>query len=280
MKSLYKKPNRAVININHIYFLCDPAFNHIAEYFITRYVTGIRCSNAIAKSNYREMFRTDTLLMIFEPLKIDSAYYSIYRLWKRWCKYQAPYLKIIVVGFRNFQNPNYIDLLNLPKDFQLTIDRARPADFNWQVAVEDTGHYSDSLEKMRLFFEGHGRQSLIAQLNKIQQSLNIAQTIAVQEEEHAFEKIAKDLLYRYFIPEWKVMTCRWGNYSKLFEFMPFGPELCSIETSFHRISGFFNARPIQRDKFLKMSLDEKIRIAVHQLKTIDETYIRPEIYES
>ena len=64
------------------------------------------------------------IIIIFEPFKIDSRYSSLSPIWKRYLTIHSPETKLIVMGFCNFQSRNYIDLLNLPKDFNAYVENS------------------------------------------------------------------------------------------------------------------------------------------------------------
>ena len=219
------------------------------------------------------LFNDEAVLMIFEPVKIGGIYYSIHRVWKRYFEVHFPLSKIIVAGFIDHQGPNYLDLLNLPADFQSFVSNSFPTGSDWEGAVECV----DALENMRQFFRGHGEVSLISQLNKIRQSLNVAYVTAA-EREGDFQEIRDSLLIPYLLPELKNLRRRWYNYYLIFEYLPFLPIMESIDAAFREISVFFETDGINRDAFLDQHFDDSIRLLIRKLREIDRAYIRPELY--
>ena len=257
----------------NLYFLNDRKFSLIPKVLNDNYIRSNRFTEIGFKGD-DVLFNDESILIIFEPVKIRGIYYSIYKVWKCYFEVHFPSSKIIVAGFINHQSSNYIDLLNLPGDFQTFVSHAMPVSSDWKAPVE----CADVLERMKQFFKGHGKDSLISQLNKIQQSLNVAYVTAM-EEEGDFQEIRDLLLTPYFIPEWEELRCRWDYYSSFFEYLPFLPAMKSIGKAVNEISVFFSGNHINRNTFLNQQFDEKIRHVIQKLlQEIDKNYIRPEIY--
>lgn len=256
----------------NFYYICDIVFSPIPRILNDKHIklhhfreTGFKDGHVVLND--------ESVLIIFEPVKIGGIYYSVYKVWKRYIEVRFPSSRIIVAGFINHQSPNYIDLLNLPEDFQTFVSHALPVSLNWEAPIE----CADVLERMKQFFKGHGKDSLISQLNKIQQSLNVAYVTAM-EKEGDFQEIQDLLLTPYFIPEWEELRRRWDYYSSFFEYLPFLPVMKSIGKAVNEISVFFSGNRINRDIFLNQQFDEKIRHVIQKLLEIDKDYIRPEIY--
>lgn len=257
----------------NFYYICDRVFSPIPRILNDKYIK----SHHFRETGFKDghvVLNDESVLIIFEPVKIGEIYYSVYKVWKRYVEVRFPPSRIIVAGFINHQSHNYIDLLNLPEDFQTFTSNALPVSVDWDIPVECL----DLLEKMRSFFEGHGKDSLISQLNKIQQSLNVAYVTAMEGEDDDFQEIRDSLLTPYFIPEWEELRRRWDYYSSFFEYLPFMPVMKSIGKAVNEISVFFSTDHINRDAFLDQHFDDNIRHVIQKLLEIDKDYIRPEIY--
>lgn len=256
----------------NLYFLNDRKFSLIPKVLNDNYIRSNRFTEIGFKGD-DVLFNDESILIIFEPVKIGGIYYSIYKVWKCYLEVHFPSSKIIVAGFINHQSSNYIDLLNLPGDFQTFALHVLPVSLKWEAPIE----CADVFERMKQFFKGHGKDSLISQLNKIQQSLNVAY-VTTMEGEGNFQEIWDSLLSPHFLPEWEKLKGRWNYYYLLFQCLPFLPLMESIDIIFREISVFFSTDHINRDAFLDQHFDDNIRHVIQKLREIDKDYIRPEIY--
>lgn len=266
-----QEKNRSM-GTEHIWFISGKEFPFVPRALNERYLK----SNHFVQVNLEDnnaAFNDESVLIIFEPVKIDGINYSIYKIWKRYFELHFPLSKIIVAGFINQKDPNYLNLVNLPDDFQTFLSHALPVNADWEAPVDCT----DILERMRQFFKGHGKESLISQLNRIQQSLNVVY-VTVMNDENSFQEVRDSLLFPYFMPEWRELSRRWDNYFSLFEYLPFLLIMQSVDNTFREISRFIDGSDITNIEFMKRHFDDKIRSVIQKLMDIDKEYIRPEIY--
>lgn len=214
-----------------------------------------------------------SVFIIVEPFVINHKYCSVSSLWKKYLSIYFPNIKLILMGFLDFKCLNYIDLLNMPKDFHAFVKNALPVSSDYDIPIDGMNCH----DTMRQFFKGHGKKSLLSQLNKIQQSLKVAYTNLFTGSSD-FQEIRNLLLTPYFIPEWKELNRRWDAYYPFFEYLPFFLRMKSINETFSRISQAINTNNIDENIFLKGHFDDKIATIANQLVQIDKNYIRPEIY--
>jgi len=179
------------------------------------------------------------------------------------------------MGFCNFQSRNYIDLLNLPKDFNAYVENALPVSADWEIPIDG----ADMLEYLKRFFEGHGGNSLLSKLNQLKQSINIAQ-IQIVNKEAVFQEIWKALLLPYAKPEWQELINRWQNYYPYFEYLPFYPTMQEISKKLSEASELFICDKPSEKLFLDLNIDSSLKQIQQQLTEIDKLYIRPEIYKT
>ncbi len=214
------------------------------------------------------------IIIIIEPLYCQFKYSTFSPIWKNYLSVQSPNTKLIIMGFCNYQSRNYIDLLNLPKDFNTYVKNALPVSAEWEIPIDG----ADMLEYLKRFFEGHGGNSLLSKLNQLKQSINIAQTQIVNKES-TFEEIWKELLLPFAKPEWQELINRWKNYYLYFEYLPFYPTMQEINQKLSEISEFFSCEIPPEKLFLKLNIDSSLNQIHQQLTEIDKLYIRPEIYK-
>jgi len=177
------------------------------------------------------------------------------------------------MGFCNFQSRNYIDLLNLPKDFNAYVENALPVSADWEIPIDG----ANMLDYLKRFFEGHGGNSLLSKLNQLKQSVNIAHTQIVNKES-SFKEMWDEMLLPYARPEWQELLNRWKNYYPYFEYLPFYPAMQDINQKFSEISEFFSCNIPPERLFLTLNIDSSLKQIHQSLTEIDRLYIRPEIY--
>lgn len=214
-----------------------------------------------------------TSVILIEPYLINNIYFAISPIWEHYLAIHSPNTKLIVMGFCNYQSRNYIDLLNLPKDFNAYVENALPVSEDWEIPIDG----ADMLEYLKRFFAGHGGNSLLSKLNQLKQSVNIAYTQIVNKES-TFEEIWQELLLPYAKPEWQELLNRWENYYPYFEYLPFYPTIQEISKIFSEISEFFACINPQEKLFLNKGFDSQLTSIYQKLSEIDRLYIRPEIY--
>jgi len=213
-------------------------------------------------------------LVIIEPYKVQNIYFTISPIWKRHLAIHLPETKLIVMGFCNFQSRNYIDLLNLPKDFNAYVKNALTVSEDWEIPIDG----ADMQEYLKRFFEGHGTQSLISKLNRLQTTFNSAETL-IKTGEATFQEVQNELLIPFGKSEWDGLIKRWKNYYPYFEYLPFYPQIEEIDKILKEISEFFTCKENKLDLFLKLNGSKKLKKITKDLLEIDRLYIRPEKYQ-
>ena len=79
-------------------------------------------------------------LFIVEPFSIGTELYAISSTWKPWLMEFQPNIRLIVAAYSRTQNPNCLDLLDLPNDLSAWLKKTRPmSDFPLVVANSETG---------------------------------------------------------------------------------------------------------------------------------------------
>ena len=214
-----------------------------------------------------------SVFIIVEPFVINQKYCSVSSLWTKYLSIHFPNIKLILMGFLDFKGLNYIDLLNMPKDFHQFIENALPVSSDYDIPIDGLNCHDTIIQ----FFKGHGKDSLISQLNKIQQSLNVSYANLLIGTSD-FKEILDLLLMPYFMPEWKELKRRWDVYYPFFEYLPFFSTMKSINETLKEISQVISATNIKKNTFLNGHFDDKIVSISNQLVQIDKHYIRPEIY--
>lgn len=155
-----------------------------------------------------KMSETEELVFVLHsPIKVDSKLISPESIWKKYLGLKFPRSKFIVAGVKEAQQSNYLDLLNLPEDFRQFTIQAFQAKDDWQPI--NTGAV-DLGQKLHSFLKGHGEESIIFILTKIQSSLY--NTLQVAEADPLFSDLPQ---------LWQAFENRWQKYLFLFSCLPF-----------------------------------------------------------
>ena len=248
-------------------------FSNISQIYEPLHQFYFKHKNITSSCFTKEIFNFK-IIVIIEPFHIQSKYATISPIWKRYLAKNLPNTKLIIMGFIDYQSKNYIDLLNLPKDFNAYLQNGLPVSADWEIPIDG----ADMLEYLKRFFAGHGGNSLLSKLNQLKQSVNTAHTQIVSGVA-SFKEVWGELLLPYAKPEWQELINRWQNYYPYFEYLPFYPAMQEINQKFSEISEIFTCNIPPEKLFLKSDIDSTLTHIHQRLTEIDKLYIRPEIYK-
>lgn len=156
------------------------------------------------------------IIILRSPVQVGAWLLSPEQLWKNYLAEQFPSCKFIVTGFAEAQHSNYLDLLNPPADLIEFMQQARPADEDWLPI--NTGAINMT-EKLKNFFSGHGKESIMDILAKILRPLKMTLE-AVKVQNRSFQEAAEFMLAD-FPSNWQLLESRWQRYFYLFNCLPF-----------------------------------------------------------
>lgn len=209
------------------------------------------------------------VLIILEPFLVKNIYFTISPIWKRYLSIHAPETRLVVMGVREFQSANYIDILNFPPKIDYFLENALPVNVDWEVPIDG----ASMLNRLHRFFEGHGGISVVSKLSGLLQTLDIAYN-KLREGANTFDELKKELLLPYAIAEWQQIITRWQFSLPLFEYLPFYPTIQEITEIFSDLSKNFTCFFPQENLFLATQMDVKLKQVHQKLLEIDRLYIR------
>jgi len=253
------------------------AFSYFRDVLIVlneHYFTKYNNTKLNIVSGYTEN-QTKIINIIIDPFLVNKRYFTLAPIWKRYIAVHSPNSKFIILGFKNYQSHNYIDLLNLPKDFIAYLENALTVKEDWEIPIDG----ADMLEYLKRFFKGHGGNSLLSRLNAVRQTFNVADTQLVTGESD-FEYIHNELLLPIGKPEWRELISCWENYYPYFKYLPFYPIINKINANFLKITDFFTCNNPTKILFLRHNFNKMLEDVNQKLVEIDRLYIRPEIYSN
>jgi|GEM_PF-1996726 len=177
-------------------------------------------------------------LMLLEPLSIHNQKYALSKIWKRWLYQKSPATRLIVAGYAESQHPNYLNLLDLPKDLiswlgSIYTVAAFPMQYVGAKRNTDgstTDQYADPWERMLpirgidaakqllKFMDGHDpHYSINEHLARIRKSI---MDLKSKLEEGDFDKEGESEI-KELQQEWSYFYFRWAYYKPLFDYLPF-----------------------------------------------------------
>ena len=230
--------------------------------------------------------------IIVEPYIINKEYYSILTVWKRYLAEKAKDTKLLVVGFKRCDHPNYVNLLGLQPDFDWRekINEALPTTNDWPM-LNDLKNGADVLDKFSMFFVGHNHESIIDCITYVRATLNNANIALfgskiLKKEKQNFKTIWETIL----VPgrtKLREFYSRWQNYKGFFEIMPFNTQLERIgaEAFVDQLNDLFSGRTELNEEKLKekeglyKALNSFSRIGdlTKTLQNINKKYVSPEL---
>ena len=175
------------------------------------------------------------VLILFSPLYWNDHYLFTDYNWKAFLEQHAGKCKMISAGFYAASELNYLDLLNLPNDFSSFFAKARTAEENWQPIFTDG---LDMNQKLKLFFKGHGKESIIPAFSHI---IRVTEIVNIEAAEGtSLEELNRELIEPTNIVEkWHIFHNRWQAYYPFFGCLPFFSLFEKIDQTLEKIVRFF-----------------------------------------
>ena len=238
------------------------------------------------------------VVLIVEPFEIITSpgkpgeYSSICRIWRRYLKRETEQTKLIIAGFEQIDHSNYLQILELDKDFDFIkfTSNSKICSEDWEDEVITNGICL--LEKLSLFFKGHNEHGIIDTIARIRGNLNNAylhyegsQQLIIKPK--SFETIWMDFL-KPIKDSSRVLYNRWYNYKTFFKPYPFNflLENCEIDqfiTDLRELTkdkGRITLEPEnlkkKEDFFVKIDAYHKIDKVIKLFEKINKRYINIE----
>jgi len=210
--------------------------------------------------------RKSPVLLLFSPVWHHDMYISCDKSWKKYLSIKSPKIRLISIGLRNEQHPNYIDVLNLPKDFGQFFKNARTVSEEWEP-VDTWG--LDIEEKLKRFLEGHGADSIREIFTPINRTLKITHDELMQGT--SFKELEENIIKPGNLhKKWQIFRNRFTNYYPFFGCLPFFDLFRKINISITHIHPFFQANYNTPEHFLSkewMAELKNINLLLSEIET-------------
>lgn len=216
-------------------------------------------------------------LLIIEPFKVQTGdYYFIHPIWRSFFKQNQQFpntTKLIVAGFEDFDDPNYINLRSFPASFASVLENAQSLNGDWGI---DLNKYEDQqiISRLNQFFKGHDMVSLFQKLTYLDISIkNINYTLTGEIDKSYEEGI--EFMFPLSKQHWREFEIRWAIYQPYFECCPFSEEKAEMEALLDQITPFFESDQPSSEMFLKINC-VKVLDEIHHCLEKMHRYVRPE----
>lgn len=209
-----------------------------------------------------------SIFLLFSPVWIHNCFISCDQSWKNYLQIENPQVKLISVGTVEVVHPNYIDILNLPNNFNYFFTNAKPAADSW------TPIYTGGLKmeaKLHRFFEGHGNDSVSQVFTPINRQLNIIKDELKQGT--AYAELWSDLIIPAKLPEnWRIFRNRFINYYPYFFCLPFFTLFEKIYILVNELDAFFEQNCNNAKLFEALQCATKVN-QIKELLSQTEKYV-------
>jgi hypothetical protein len=218
------------------------------------------------------------VLLIVEPISINTGLYAISNIWKDWLLTQAPYAKLLVACHHKTKHPNVLNLLDLPssfeswfnktstvKDFVAASNKSLKSDKSeesWSSKMPARGY--DILQVLERFYKGHDFSKNVSK--QIDALINLI-------KEYEIKDVGAHESGQIIANSWMSLSKRFKYYGPLFQNTPYtkefervGNEVAELDRFVQKFTKSLGDYPTSR-KLLKTYMPQsKIEILGHLIK--------------
>ncbi|MCB9048925.1 MAG: hypothetical protein H6556_05785 [Lewinellaceae bacterium] len=213
-------------------------------------------------------------LMIFIPIECQGQLVSPVDIWRQFLAREHPEKRLAIAGVEAIEHHNYLDLLALPRNFFDFFDNLKAVDAEDWIKLDTEA--LDMEEKMRRFYEGHGKESVTYTLSKISLKIEILSTrLKETGYQQAWEELFEPLegeTVAYTEEKWKELHRRWGHYVSFFQYLPFREEMLEVGRLIAYVSPFFEHNCREEVLFTQLESRKNIDRIFEILDTIKQEY--------
>ncbi len=203
---------------------------------------------------------TTPYFLLFSPIWQYEHFISCDKLWKQYLQQEYPTIKFITVGTIKKSQPNYIDILHPPTNFNLFLNRANTVVSDWTPV--NTGGVNLAA-KLNRFLEGHGTDSVVEIFSSLRRDVKVIDRNLILGD--SLQRIKQEYSgFQKFTAGWTTFRNRFSNYFSYFECVPFFFLFQKIYIFSEEIHPFFANTCQSEDLFHELAIPDKIA-AIQQL---------------
>lgn len=203
--------------------------------------------------------------------KVEAAYSDAVYLWQKYFETYAPGCTLVVVGWdkNTVNHSNYIDALQIPTQLDAINETWLPVNNMANYPLSQGG--IDLKSKIFRFFEGHGDESVLDELDKMIRMLKIA-VDEINIHQTPFQELWEGLLLpSKWLEKWENFLSRWSYYKGIFVSTPFYDVLQELDQAIDKIRPFCEA-PTQQ-KLLDLDCLTHLQTIKTKLLHIETIYV-------
>lgn len=207
----------------------------IIQDWLPEKVETIKCTLPFQQT---DLLSKDTVFILHFPIKVHAHYFAPTSFWLDFLNQSFPNARLLISGFENHESPisYYLDLLNLPSEASSFMQQLPTIS---EIKTAPNLPHKDLKKEFFRFFEGHGAESFIDELDKIKRITKIADD-EYRHHEEPYDEIYMGLIKPAHLSEkWNVLQNRRAYYFPLFEALPFYEEFEHIGEWMDNIHPYF-----------------------------------------
>jgi len=212
----------------------------------------------------------NTALFLFDHFRIHKRFVSFTLSWYHYLLAASPQCRFIVVGFLNYKDPNYIDLLCPPQSVKEFVETAP------QVSRMNLPPV-DGLDVHRLLcqlMDGHNKANgPVEKLNAVAQAVNTAEAVLFQYEMSMVE-VKKEIFEPLLFPQLPELLSRWRMMQEYLKFLPYRTKMEQHYFQIEAMIDFLKRCDYTREALLEQSYGRMLMGVIRSVKRIDREYIR------
>lgn len=223
-------------------------------------------SDAIAFVDFdhkAHLFQADTLLIV-EPYEVKNNLVNIHTIWKKYLLKQGLEKQLIIAGFEQNENPNYVNVLSLKTDLEKAVQNSKYISDDCQYPI----NYDDITEKLKVFLKGHGEKSLSKEFTAVLMKIKNMKS-AIERTISMPYTYVKKKSYSKAKHDWKIFTAKWKDYKEYFDNCPFYEEKIAIQQNVDLLNPFFECDPTQKI-FKEIDCLERVELINEQLNKMEK----------
>ena len=206
--------------------------------------------------------------LIFIPIKVNNEYIYYSNTWKKFLRSNNSQCQLIDVGFgKTPSSHSYINLFELPDDLNM-----EPGNAEIEKEPQNLNFGTDMQNKIARFLKGHGQESVVDALHKINRKIHLLKR-EIDLGEWDFDKILQMYFSGdYVTTQWIKFKTRWSYYLPYFSFTPFCHKFFTIDKKISIIHPFFNNQTRDQNLFYELDVWENFSAIQHTLAELMEHY--------
>lgn len=217
-------------------------------------------------------------LLILHPIASPVGYLVTYQSWKHYLLKRQVNTKLIVLGIEADNNSrNYLDILNLPKNLAHKLAHASGVQDSIESEPPPATPGIDLQEKLNHFFVGHGNQSIVQAVGKLNSKFAWLKSEMQEVNMEAYRQAIARLEKRTYgkqemIKAWNTLEYRWEKLVLLLPYIPFKEDVQEIAGILKTLSPYFRSELENGDYFIKESCADHFETLHQIIKNLNEKY--------